>query len=146
MARVGAHSTEMASVLITDLVGSTTLADGLSPDGAEQLRREQFALLRGAVASEGGREVKNLGDGLMIVFKSAARSLSRAVAMQQAVEARNRCAEYPLEVLVAHGRPTDHARALPMLELAEQAAGKLGAAPVTRDVANTRHALAQTAR
>ena len=31
-------------------------------------------------------EVKNLGDGLMVVFRAASAALSCAVAMQQAVE------------------------------------------------------------
>ena len=80
----------MVAVLMTDLVGSTAIADRVGPEAAEELRTEHFGLLRGALAGTGGREVKNLGDGLMVVFSSAAQSLSCAVRMQQAVEARNR--------------------------------------------------------
>ena len=34
----------------------------------ERCRREHFALLREAIAAHGGREVKNVGDGLMAAF------------------------------------------------------------------------------
>jgi len=87
-------------MLITDLVGSTAMADRIGPAAAEELRTEHFGLLRGALERTGGREVKNLGDGLMTVFDSAAQSLSCAVEMQQAIEARNRRAEEPLGVRI----------------------------------------------
>ncbi|HXW59808.1 MAG TPA: AAA family ATPase [Solirubrobacteraceae bacterium] len=87
---------ETVSVLITDLVGSTAMAERLGKAAAEELRAEHFALLRGALKRTGGREVKNLGDGLMMVFDSATQSLSCAVELQQAIDARNRRAEEPL--------------------------------------------------
>jgi class 3 adenylate cyclase/tetratricopeptide (TPR) repeat protein len=93
-------STQTVSMLITDLVGSTAIADRIGPAAAEQLRTEHFELLRGALERTGGREVKNLGDGLMTVFESAAQSLECAVEMQQAVEARNRRAEEQLGVRI----------------------------------------------
>jgi predicted ATPase/class 3 adenylate cyclase len=93
-------ATEMVAVLMTDLVGSTAMADRVGPEAAEELRTEHFGLLRGALERSAGREVKNLGDGLMVVFDSAAQSLTCAVQMQQAVEARNRRAEEGLEVRI----------------------------------------------
>ena len=93
-------ATETVSVLMTDLVGSTAMADRVGPEAAEELRTEQFGLLRGALERTSGREVKSLGDGLMVVFDSAARSLACAVQMQQAVEARNRRAEEQLGVRI----------------------------------------------
>ena len=68
-------ATEMVAVLMTDLVGSTAMADRVGPEAAEELRTEHFGLLRGALERRAGREVKNLGDGLMVVFYSAAQSL-----------------------------------------------------------------------
>ena len=63
-------TTENVTVLFTDMVGSTALASSLAPDAADELRREHFAILRQAVAEAGGTEVKNLGDGLMVVFRA----------------------------------------------------------------------------
>jgi class 3 adenylate cyclase len=97
---VSSTATEMVAVLMTDLVGSTAIADRVGPAAAEELRQEHFAVLRGTFERTAGREVKNLGDGLMVVFDSAARSLACAVAMQQAVEARNRRAEEQLGVRI----------------------------------------------
>jgi class 3 adenylate cyclase/tetratricopeptide (TPR) repeat protein len=93
---VSATATEMVAVLMTDLEGSTAMADRLGPSAADELRLEHFALLRGALERTGGREVKNLGDGLMVVFDGAAQSLACAAQMQQVVEARNRRAEEKL--------------------------------------------------
>jgi class 3 adenylate cyclase len=85
---------------MTDLVGSTAMADRVGPAAAESLRAEHFGLLRGALERSAGREVKNLGDGLMVVFDSAAQSLACGVAMQQAVEARNRRTQEQLGVRI----------------------------------------------
>jgi class 3 adenylate cyclase len=98
--RVSPPATEMVAVLMTDLVGSTAMADRLGPVAAEELRTEHFGLLRGALERTAGREVKNLGDGLMVVFQSASQSLACAVEMQQAIEARNRHAEEQLGVRI----------------------------------------------
>jgi class 3 adenylate cyclase/tetratricopeptide (TPR) repeat protein len=76
------------SVLFTDLVGSTELLSRVGEATADELRREHFTSLRGAIGDAGGREVKNLGDGLMVVFDGAVAALACAVAMQQAMEAR----------------------------------------------------------
>ncbi len=78
------------AVLFTDMVGSTALSSSLAADAADELRREHFSILRQAVAAAGGTEVKNLGDGLMVVFASASGALSCAVAMQQGVDRDNR--------------------------------------------------------
>ncbi len=86
-------ATETVSVLMTDLVGSTAIADRVGPEAAEELRTEHFGLLRGALERTAGREVKNLGDGLMVVFSSASQALLCAARMQQAIEARNRRSE-----------------------------------------------------
>ena len=76
-------ATENVTVLFTDLVGSTALSSSLTQDAADVLRREHFSILRQAIAEHGGREVKNLGDGLMIVFGATSAALGCAVAMQQ---------------------------------------------------------------
>jgi class 3 adenylate cyclase/tetratricopeptide (TPR) repeat protein len=93
-------ATQMVVILMTDLVDSSAIADRLGPAAAEELRTEHFALLRGALERTAGREVKNLGDGLMVAFDSAARSLACAVEMQQALDARNRRAAERLGVRI----------------------------------------------
>ena len=70
----------LVAVLFTDLVGSTETAARLGDDRADQLRQDHFALLREAIAATGGTEVKNLGDGLMVVFGAASDAVACAVA------------------------------------------------------------------
>jgi class 3 adenylate cyclase/tetratricopeptide (TPR) repeat protein len=83
-------TTQTVTVLFTDLVGSTELSSRLGPEAADALRQTHFGLLRGAIQSAGGTEVKNLGDGLMVALTSLSRALACAVAMQQAIERHNR--------------------------------------------------------
>jgi class 3 adenylate cyclase len=77
--------TGTVTLMFTDLVRSTQLAERLGPEKADALRRAHFALLREVVAMHGGHEVKSLGDGLMVAFASAADAVSCAVAIQKAV-------------------------------------------------------------
>jgi predicted ATPase/class 3 adenylate cyclase len=98
-----AESVELATILLTDLVGSTRLATSVGPVRADQLREEHFGLLRDAVASSSGNEVKNTGDGLMVAFPSASEAVKCAVAMQQRFERRYRQAEQGLHVRIGLG-------------------------------------------
>jgi class 3 adenylate cyclase len=91
---------ESATILFTDVVGSTELSQRLSPDAGEEVRRGHFSILRQAIAEAGGTEVKNLGDGLMVVFGSASAALACGVAMQQGVERDNRAREHSVGLRV----------------------------------------------
>jgi class 3 adenylate cyclase len=95
-----AESVELATILLTDLVGSTRLANSVGPVRADELRDEHFELLRDAIASSGGREVKNTGDGLMVALSSASAGVRCAVAIQQLFDRRYRDAEQALHVRV----------------------------------------------
>jgi hypothetical protein len=76
--------------MFTDMVGSTDAVARGAGAASDALRRELFALLRGAVRDSGGTEVKNLGDGLMATFPSVAAGVSCAVATQRRVSRHNR--------------------------------------------------------
>ena len=91
------------SVVFTDLVGSTALLSRVGEERAEVLRREHFGLLRQAIAEYGGQEVKNLGDGLMVVFNGVTAALDGAVAMQQAVAGRRTDEPMTIRVGVSSG-------------------------------------------
>ncbi len=93
-------TTENVAILFTDIVGSTELSQRLSAEAADEARRGHFSVLRQAIAGAGGTEVKNLGDGLMVVFASASAALGCAVAMQQGVELGNRKAAHAVGLRV----------------------------------------------
>lgn len=78
------------TVLFTDLADSTALAARVGPERAEELRVEHFGLLREAIVGANGSEIKNTGDGLMVVLPSAAAAVECALAVQQRHELRNR--------------------------------------------------------
>ena len=61
MGVVVSESVELATILLTDLVGSTQLATSVGPVRADVLREEHFGLLRQAITSSGGQEVKRPG-------------------------------------------------------------------------------------
>ena len=81
------------TVLFTDLAGSTDAWAGLDRAAADRRRARHFQLMRAAVAGHAGREVKNLGDGLMAVFESVAGALACAGAMQRSFAAATRGGE-----------------------------------------------------
>ncbi len=89
------------TVMFTDLVGSTALMSRVGEETAETLRLEHFELLRAGFVDRNGREVKNLGDGLLVVFDSAVDAVAAGAAIQQGFDKRNRHADEPLEIRVA---------------------------------------------
>ena len=79
-----------ATVMFTDLVGSTELRLRLGEDAADALRAAHDQILTDAVQSNHGRVVKHLGDGIMATFVSCVDALSASVAVQQAVDLAGR--------------------------------------------------------
>jgi class 3 adenylate cyclase len=76
----------VAVMLFSDLVDSTALLAQLGDDRMDRVRRAHVEDVRQAVASEGGRVVKTLGDGAMASFESALGALGAAASIQAAVE------------------------------------------------------------
>ncbi len=74
--------------MFTDLVGFTRLGQR-DEEVALRLRREHQELIRPRVTAHGGREVKSLGDGLLVEFPSAVESVRCAVEIQESVARRN---------------------------------------------------------
>lgn len=85
-----------ATVLFTDLVGSTEQRTRLGDDAADVLRQVHDRLVGDAVVACSGEVVKSTGDGLLAVFGSAADALDAAVAAQQAIAGRNVTSEHSI--------------------------------------------------
>jgi class 3 adenylate cyclase/tetratricopeptide (TPR) repeat protein len=92
-----------ATFVFTDLVDSTEMLSRLGEVRADELRREHFSLLRSAFTGRGGREVKTLGDGLMVVFDAVSPALDGAVAMQQAICGRRSDEPMTIRIGVSSG-------------------------------------------
>jgi class 3 adenylate cyclase len=78
------------TMLFTDLAGSTELIARLGDEAGDRVLREHFALLRSAADEHGGREVKTLGDGIMVAFASALGAVACAIDMQQRIASGQR--------------------------------------------------------
>ncbi|HEV7361304.1 MAG TPA: adenylate/guanylate cyclase domain-containing protein, partial [Mycobacterium sp.] len=98
-----AETVELGTILLVDLVGSTRLATSVGPVRWDQMREQFFGLLREAIDASGGREFKNMGDGLMVAFGSASAAVGCAVLTQQLFERRYRGAEQRLRVRIGLG-------------------------------------------
>src|SRR5580765_4749010 len=82
--------TGTATILFTDLVGSTTLRAQLGEERAEAERQAHNRLLADTIARHRGTLHRDLGDGIMASFAGAADAVAAAVAIQQAIVADNR--------------------------------------------------------
>jgi class 3 adenylate cyclase len=81
------------TILVTDMVGSTELAEQLGDTRWWEILQAHNVLVRAQIEDHGGIEVKAQGDGFLTVFASARQAILAAVAIQQAA-ARHR-AENP---------------------------------------------------
>ncbi len=88
------------TILFTDVEGSASLTDRLGDAKARDVLRDHERIVREALASHGGAEVKTMGDGFMASFTSATRALECAVAVQQAFAAHNASAQEPVRVRI----------------------------------------------
>jgi class 3 adenylate cyclase/pimeloyl-ACP methyl ester carboxylesterase len=68
----------LATVLFTDIVGSTQRAAALGDGPWRALLAEHHRLVRGALARHRGREVKTVGDGFLAIFDGPARAARAA--------------------------------------------------------------------
>src|SRR5438105_10479514 len=128
-----------ASVLFTDLVGSTELRSRLGENAAEVLRHQHDALVTGAVDASRGQVVKNLGDGIMATFVGASDAVGAAVAIQQAISRHNRssAAELKVRIGISAGDVVfegDDCFGTPVIEAARLCATARGGQILTTDV------------
>ncbi|MBI2913538.1 MAG: adenylate/guanylate cyclase domain-containing protein [Chloroflexi bacterium] len=72
------------TILFTDVEGSTALTQRLGDVKAREVLREHERIVREALKSHGGSEVKTMGDGFMASFASATGALECAIAIQRA--------------------------------------------------------------
>jgi class 3 adenylate cyclase/pimeloyl-ACP methyl ester carboxylesterase len=77
----------LATVLFTDIVGSTELAADLGDRRWTELLAEHHRLVRAELARHRGREIRIEGDGMLSTFDGPARAVSCATAIREAVRA-----------------------------------------------------------
>ena len=122
-----------ATVMFTDMVGSTALRTRLGDAVADEVMASHDRLLDKALETHGGLLVKRLGDGVLATFSSAVHALHAAVDVQRAVETASRhepVRAYALRVGVSAGDISvvgeDDVAGLPVVEAARLCAAAEG--------------------
>jgi class 3 adenylate cyclase len=84
----GASESEraLATILFTDIVGSTERAAELGDRGWRALLERHDAAVRRQLSLHRGREVKTMGDGFLATFDGPARAIRCACALQQEIQ------------------------------------------------------------
>lgn len=98
------------TVLFTDIVGSTIVTQRVGDDAAMVLLHVHDTVVRDALATSGGREVKHTGDGIMASFVSAAAAVRCATQIQRGLaQYEQERRDYPIKVRIgaAAGEPVE---------------------------------------
>ncbi|MCW8915338.1 MAG: hypothetical protein OQK24_05725 [Magnetovibrio sp.] len=77
------------TVLFTDIAGSTAMTQKLGDAGAQDVVRIHNQIVRDAIKTFSGREVKHTGDGIMASFPSAVQGVEAAMDMQKQTKKHN---------------------------------------------------------
>jgi class 3 adenylate cyclase len=88
------------TLLFSDIENSTARTAELGDAKWMELLREHNAIVRDQLAAHSGYEVKSMGDGFMLAFRSALDGLRCAIGMQRAFAARNAQADEPVRVRI----------------------------------------------
>lgn len=78
-----------ATIMFTDIVGSSAMAERLGDRAARELLRAHNDIIRGKTSAHGGVEVKFMGDGFMLTFPSARSGVACAMDVQRELKGRS---------------------------------------------------------
>jgi class 3 adenylate cyclase len=88
------------TILFSDIEDSTVLTERLGDQAWQELLRRHNALIRTQLRAHDGYEVKTLGDGFMLAFRSARKGLDCAIAIQRAFGEQNAADGEPIRVRI----------------------------------------------
>ena len=98
LTRPGESERVLATILFTDIVGSTELAARIGDSAWRELLQRHHAIVRGELARFQGRELDTAGDGFFASFDGPARAVQAAAAIRDAL--------LPLELQIRSGLHT----------------------------------------
>jgi class 3 adenylate cyclase len=78
------------TVLFTDIAGSTAMTQKLGDAGAQEVVRVHNTIVRDAIKSFAGKEIKHTGDGIMASFPTAVAGVEAACDMQLHTKVHNK--------------------------------------------------------
>ena len=93
--------TTTATVLFTDVVGSTRLRQHQGETAAHKIMNDHNEIVRRQIGEHSGQEVKTTGDSFMVAFDSARKAVECAVGVQRALHDYNyRNPAHPVKVRI----------------------------------------------
>ena len=79
----------LAAIMYTDIAGSSRMME-VDESGTRELLAYRDELVKGIVESHRGKIIKTIGDALLVDFKNTVEALQSAMAIQDALYARNK--------------------------------------------------------
>lgn len=140
IARLGSASGRervLATLLFTDIVGSTELAAQLGDSAWRELLQRHHALVRRELAQSQGRELDTAGDGFFAAFDGPARAVGAATAIRDALAAQGidiRAGLHTGECEVHEGKMTGIAVNIASRISAQAEAGEVLVSSTVRDL------------
>ena len=101
----------LRTILFTDIVDSTPMTHQMGDEAAMELLEVHDRIVRDALATNAGHEVKHTGDGIMASFFSAAAAIKCAARIQRGIanhRQENKDRPIQLRIGVAAGEPVEH--------------------------------------
>ena len=114
----------LATVLFTDIVGSTRRLSELGDQRWGELLERHHEVVRAELARYGGREVSTTGDGFVAVFDAPAPAIRCALAIRDAL------ATFPADEVVLAVRSQDRDALTEVLDPNEGAARSIDGVPL----------------
>ena len=95
------ENSQPVTVLFTDIAGSTAMTQKLGDAGAQEVVRAHNTIVRDAIKTFAGKEIKHTGDGIMASFPTAVAGVEAALDMQIRTQAHNKThPELPLQLKI----------------------------------------------
>jgi class 3 adenylate cyclase len=136
----GLHGRALATLLFTDLVDSTSIANRVGDTAWRELLTAHFESMRSELDRFGGREVDTTGDGVFATFDGPARALHCADAMRRTASRQGltiRAGVHVGEVELVGGGVRGVAVHEAARVMAKAGAGEILASEMTRVLAST---------
>jgi class 3 adenylate cyclase len=94
--------------MFTDIEGSTGVSTVHGEETAVRLVRRHDTIVRDGLSTEGGREIKHTGDGILASFTSVSRAVEAPASIQRAsAEERNAHPPLAIKIGLSAGEPVE---------------------------------------
>lgn len=106
----GGHDPGTRTIFFSDIVGSTDLTQRIGDEAALAVISTHDRIVRDALASTGGSEVKHTGDGIMAAFVSAVAAVRCGMSVLEALQRRRAVTPQPplaIRMGLAAGEPIE---------------------------------------